>query len=95
MLTPTRLTATEASRNFAAVVERASRGERFTVVKNGQVVAQIAPPDAAAPNGAALSEYFAAWSGGAFDEQAAAAVAGLRGGGNRDFERLAWAGDYS
>lgn len=40
----TRITATEASRNFSDILNRAQyRGERFEVVRAGEVVARIEP----------------------------------------------------
>ncbi len=40
----TRITATEASRNFSDILNRAQyRGERFEVVRAGEVVAHIEP----------------------------------------------------
>lgn len=39
-----RITASEASRNFASVVGRASAGEEFEVTRGGEPVASIGPP---------------------------------------------------
>lgn len=39
-----KLTATEASRNFAAVLRRASEGETFEVTRGGTTIASIGPP---------------------------------------------------
>lgn len=39
----TRMTATEASRNFADVLTRVSSGEEIEVVRNGTAVARIVP----------------------------------------------------
>jgi prevent-host-death family protein len=40
----TRVTASEASRNFASVLRRASAGEEFEVTRAGDPVASIGPP---------------------------------------------------
>ncbi|MDR1824662.1 MAG: type II toxin-antitoxin system prevent-host-death family antitoxin [Bifidobacteriaceae bacterium] len=86
----TTVTATQASRSFAAVLERAKAGERFSVTKNGEVVAQILPPERPA-NGAAVLAFFADWEGGAFDADAESAVLAFRDPIPSDLERLAWA----
>ena len=39
-----RLTATDASRNFASVLRRAAAGEEFEVTRGGETVASIGPP---------------------------------------------------
>jgi antitoxin (DNA-binding transcriptional repressor) of toxin-antitoxin stability system len=72
------------------MLERAKAGERFNVTKNGEVVAQILPPERPA-NGAALLGFLAAWEGGAFDAAAAAAARAFRDPVSSDLERLAWA----
>lgn len=47
---PTRLTVTEAVRNFSEIVGRVRfRGERFVLLKSGRPVAELVPADAAAP----------------------------------------------
>jgi len=90
MAGPVVVTATEASRSLAAVLERARRGERFTVVKNGEPVAQILPP-APAPNAAAVLAVFDRWAEeDVFDAATEAAVAAFREDGGED--RLSWAG---
>lgn len=41
----TRISATEASRNFSDILKRAQyRGERFEVMRGGKIVARIEPP---------------------------------------------------
>jgi prevent-host-death family protein len=87
---PVRITATEASRRFADFLDRAKRGERFTVTRNGEAVAQIVPLEPL-PNGAAVRTFFSEWAaGGVFDEAAAQAMAGFRDDAGED--RLSWAG---
>ncbi len=45
---PTRLTVTEAVRNFSEILGRVRfRGERFVLVKGGEPVAELGPTDAA------------------------------------------------
>jgi antitoxin (DNA-binding transcriptional repressor) of toxin-antitoxin stability system len=39
-----RVTASEASRNFASVIGRAAAGEEFEVTRSGQTIASIGPP---------------------------------------------------
>ncbi len=47
---PTRLTVTEAVRNFSEVLGRVRfKGERFVLVKGGKPVAELGPTDAAVP----------------------------------------------
>jgi len=47
---PTRLTVTEAVRNFSEIVGRVRfKGERFVLLKSGRPVAELVPADAAAP----------------------------------------------
>lgn len=47
---PTRLTVTEAVRNFSEILGRVRyRGERFVLLKGGRPVAELGPTDAAAP----------------------------------------------
>ncbi len=46
---PTRLTVTEAVRNFSEILGRVRfKGERFVLVKGGKPVAELGPTDAAA-----------------------------------------------
>ncbi len=47
---PTRLTVTEAVRNFSEVLGRVRfKGERFVLVRGGKPVAELGPTDAAVP----------------------------------------------
>lgn len=47
---PTRLTVTEAARNFSEIIGRVRfKGERFVLFKGGKPVAELGPADAAAP----------------------------------------------
>lgn len=53
------MTASEASRNFSAVLDAADRGETIVVTRAGRRVATIGP--AARANGAALRQVFERW----------------------------------
>ncbi len=54
-----RLTATEASRNFSAVLDRVSAGERIEITRGGTPVAVIEPPAARLVSSAHLREILA------------------------------------
>jgi antitoxin (DNA-binding transcriptional repressor) of toxin-antitoxin stability system len=49
------MSASEVSRNFSAVVDRAAAGEHIEIIRNGKLVAELGPPTAR-PNGRALLE---------------------------------------
>ena len=51
------MTATEVSRNFASVLDRAEHGETIVITRGGRRLAILAP--APAGNGAALKEFLA------------------------------------
>ncbi|MDR0285685.1 MAG: type II toxin-antitoxin system prevent-host-death family antitoxin [Propionibacteriaceae bacterium] len=96
LVRPTVLTATEASRNFAAVVERAKLGESFAVTKSGVEVARIVPPEESKPNGAALREIIESWPGDSegFTDEILAVIESFHEPNPRDQERMAWIDDY-
>lgn len=52
------MTATDVSRNFASVLDRAEHGETIVITRGGRRLAILAP--APAGNGAALREFLAA-----------------------------------
>ena len=52
------MTATEVSRSFASVLDRAERGETIVITRGGRRLAVLAP--APAGNGSALTEFLAA-----------------------------------
>ncbi|HET6858655.1 MAG TPA: type II toxin-antitoxin system prevent-host-death family antitoxin [Streptomyces sp.] len=52
------MTATEVSRNFASVLDRAERGETIVITRGGRRLATLAP--APAGNGAALKDFIGA-----------------------------------
>ena len=89
---PTVLTATEASRSFAAVLERARDGESFIVTRNGERMAQIAPPPVAEPNGGRLVAFLQTWTADSagFTDEIVAAIEALDEPVARNQERLAW-----
>lgn len=61
------ITASEASRNFSAVLDSVEDGETLVVTRGGRRIASIAPAPAA--TGAALNEVLARWRGAeALDE---------------------------
>lgn len=51
------MTATEVSRNFASVLDRAEHGETIVITRGGRRLATLAP--AATGNGAAIREFLA------------------------------------
>jgi prevent-host-death family protein len=53
------LTATEAARNFSAVLDGAEQGETVVITRGGRNVAMIVPPPRA--NGAAVKEFIREW----------------------------------
>lgn len=70
-----KVTATEASRNFSAILDDVEhRGASYTVERHGRVVARIAP-EAAAPNGAAVIEALRQFQGSMGEEWASEIVA--------------------
>jgi len=93
---PITLTATEASRHFATILERAKQGESFAVTKNGEHVARILPPAEPQPNGAAVVAFLEAWEGDdeGFTDDIVAAIDNMAGPKERDQERFAWVDDY-
>lgn len=85
------MTASEASRNFSAVLDEAERGETIVVTRGGWRVAMIVPAPRA--SGGALSEVIGRWRGNAaFDETFADNVAGARDAVSADLDRDPWRG---
>ena len=85
---PTEMTATEASRHFSDVLDRAKAGETITVTRNGQAVAQITPPPEPQPNAAGFLAFMERWEGHAFDDELEATIASFREPNDRDRERM-------
>ncbi|MBW1601916.1 type II toxin-antitoxin system Phd/YefM family antitoxin [Streptomyces sp. JJ66] len=67
------MTATEVSRNFAAVLDHAEHGETIIITRGGRRLATLSP--AAAGNGAAIKEFL---RGTPVDDDFAADVAAAR-----------------
>lgn len=83
------LTASEASRNFSAVLDEAERGETIVVTRSGRRIAVITPAPRA--NGGALREVFSRWSSRAgVDDQFVADVAGARDAASADWDSDPW-----
>lgn len=81
--------ATEASRNFSAVLDAAERGETILVTRGGEPVATIAPAPRA--NGAALLELFARYAATGVDDEAfAETVANVRDVARADLDSDPW-----
>lgn len=85
------MTASEASRNFSAVLDDAERGETIVVTRSGRRVAMIIPAPRA--NGKALREVIGRWRGNvAFDETFADSVASARDAASADLDADPWRG---
>lgn len=83
------MTASEASRNFSAVLDRAEHGETIAVTRNGRRIAFIAPAPRA--NGKALREVLRKWRGNdAFDDIFAENVAAARETASADLDSDPW-----
>ena len=93
----TLVTATEASRGFAAILERAKYGESFAVTKNGEQVARILPPEKLEPNGAAILAFLESWEPDphGFSDEVIEAIKSLGEPDERDWERLEWVEGYN
>jgi len=94
VLEHTEMTATEASRHFSDVLDRAKAGETITVMRNGQAVAQVTPPPSRASNGAAVLKFLRSWRGDAegFTPEYADWLDSLGEPNERDKERASWVG---
>lgn len=68
------MTATEASRSFAALLDRAEHGERVVITRAGRRIAELGP--ALEGNGRALIDFLAS---APIDDEFAADVASVRG----------------
>lgn len=85
------MSASEASRNFSAVLDSAEHGETIVVTRAGQRVALIAPAPRA--NGAALREVFHRWRGNpALDDAFTAQVAAAREAVSVELDTDPWRG---
>ncbi|MGH7911224.1 MAG: type II toxin-antitoxin system Phd/YefM family antitoxin [Candidatus Dormibacteraceae bacterium] len=85
------LSASEASRNFSAVLDSAEHGETIVVTRSGRRVALISPAPAA--NGAALREVLHRWEGNrALDDAFAANIVAAAEAVSADLDSDAWRG---
>lgn len=83
------MSASEASRNFSAVLDLAEHGETVVVTRSGRRVALITPAPRA--NGKALREVFRRWQGNAaLDDTFATNVAAAREAAVTDLDGDPW-----
>ncbi|MEV8438327.1 type II toxin-antitoxin system prevent-host-death family antitoxin [Actinosynnema sp. NPDC051121] len=83
------MAASEASRNFSAVLDEAEHGETIVVTRNGRRVAMITPAPRA--NGRALHDVFDRWRGRAgLDEDFEAGIAAAREAASGDLDSDPW-----
>ena len=83
------MTASEASRNFSAVLDEAEHGETIVVTRSGRRVALITPAPRA--NGALLREVMRRWAGDpALDDTFAAHVAQAREAASGELDSDPW-----
>lgn len=83
------MAASEASRNFSAVLDLAEHGETIVVTRSGRRVALIAP--APRTNGDALREVFRRWKDApALDDDFAQRVAAARNAVSTDLDTDPW-----
>jgi prevent-host-death family protein len=83
------MSASEAARNFSAVLDAAEHGESIVVTRSGRRVALIAPAPRA--NGAALLQVLDRWRGHpALDDAFAAQVEVARGAVSTELDTDPW-----
>lgn len=83
------VTASEASRNFSAVLDSVERGEIIVVTRAGRRVASIAPTPVA--TGAALNAVLTRWSGAAaLDDDFAESIDTARAAASTEDDRDPW-----
>ncbi|BBX96601.1 type II toxin-antitoxin system Phd/YefM family antitoxin [Mycobacterium lacus] len=83
------VTASEASRNFSAVLDSVERGETIVVTRAGRRVASIAP--APAVTGAALNAVLTRWRGAAaLDDDFAESIETARAAASSEGDRDPW-----
>ena len=83
------VTASEASRNFSAVLDSVERGEIIVVTRAGRRVASIAPTPAA--TGAALNAVLRRWRGAAaLDDDFAESIDTARAAASTEDDRDPW-----
>lgn len=85
------MTASEASRNFSAVLDSVENGETIVVTRAGRRVAAIAPAPAA--TGAAFNEVLTRWrEAGALDDDFARRIDAARDAAAADIDADPWTG---
>ena len=83
------VTASEASRNFSAVLDSVERGEIIVVTRAGRRIASIAPTPAA--TGAALNAVLTRWHGAAaLDDDFAESIDTARAAASTEDDRDPW-----
>ena len=83
------VTASDASRNFSAVLDSVERGETIVVTRAGRRVASIAPTPAA--TGAALNAVLTRWRGAAaLDDDFAESIGAARAAASTEDDRDPW-----
>jgi prevent-host-death family protein len=83
------MTASEASRNFSAVLDSVEHGETIVVTRAGRRIASISPASAA--TGAALNAVLANWRGtAALDDAFAESIAAARAAAAVDDDTDPW-----
>lgn len=83
------VTASEASRNFSALLDAVEQGESVIVTRSGYRVAAVTP--APRSNGAAVREVLARWQGHAHgDTDLAERVAAARAGADGELDSDPW-----
>jgi len=83
------VTASEASRNFSAVLDSVERGEIIVVTRAGRRVASIAPTPAA--TGAGLNAVLTRWRGAAaLDDDFAESIDTARAAASTEDDRDPW-----
>jgi prevent-host-death family protein len=66
------ITASDASRNFSALLDSAAQGETIVITRGGRRIAQITPVSGG--NGGSLRAVLGRWHGTAVDDQLAANI---------------------
>jgi prevent-host-death family protein len=83
------MSASEAARNFSAVLDATEKGETIVVTRSGRRVALIAPAPRA--NGAALADVLERWRGHpALDDAFATQVGAARSGASAELDADPW-----
>jgi prevent-host-death family protein len=82
------MTASEASRNFSALLDSVEHGETVNITRSGRRVAQLAPISGG--NGASIRAVFDRWQGTAVDDQFASQVAAARAASGGELDVDPW-----